>query len=218
MRHSSEIFSATAHAKNKRKDAKRMTNSAEYLAKLTRFNDFYLVLVVICISLCTGATAIAILLNLPVGILIAIAAAILYAYLSTYRAYSLLGLRFKNVCGTVHLTEINCESEHTIFVPDRFVWAAVTHIEDGALASGKNSELSSVYIPRGIEYIGKDVFGKNASHVTVFFEGNEAEWISIDKHTDFSSVTVTYSTPFPRLEKKTKKESRSTVEGAEADT
>ena len=194
-----------------------MTDSTNYLASLNRFKNFYTALVVICISLCMGATAIAILLNLPVGILIAIAAAVLYAVLSTYRAYSLLGLRFKNVRGTIHVTGIDCVLEDTVFVPDRFVWAAVTHIEDGALASVKNKELLSVYIPRGIEHIGKDVFGENASHVTVFFEGNEDEWSSIDNQTDFSSISVIYSAAFPRLEKKIKKTSRSNAVGAEAD-
>ena len=196
-----------------------MTDSTTYLAKLNRFKDFYTVLVVICISLCTGATVIAVLLNLPIGILIAIAAAVLYASLSTYRAYSLLGLRFKSIRGTIHLTRIDCASDdtNTAYVPDRFVWAAVTHIEDGALASEKNNNLLFVYVPRGIEYIGKDVFGENTSNVTVFFEGNEAEWASIDTQTDFSAITIMYSVPFPRLEKKTKKKSRSNVEGAEAD-
>ena len=194
-----------------------MTDSSKHLERLSRFNDFYLMLVVICISLCTGATVIAIFLNLPVGILIAIAAAVLYAYLSTYRAYSLLGLRFKNVRGTIHVTEIDCVLEDTVFVPDRFVWAAVTHIEDGALASIKNAELLSIYIPRSIEHIGKDVFGENTSHITVFFEGDEDEWASIDKQTDFSSISVIYSVAFPRLEKKNKKTSRSNAEGAEAD-
>ena len=194
-----------------------MTENANYLKRLKRFEDFYLALVVICISLCLGATVVAILLSLPVGILIAIAAAILYAFLSTYRAYSLLGLRFKNIRGTIHVTKLDCISEGSAYVPERLIWADVTHIEDGALASEKNTELSSVYMPRGIEYIGKDIFGENASHVTVFFEGSEKEWDNIEKQTDFSAVTLTCSAAFPRLEKKTKKKGRSNLEGAEAD-
>ncbi len=194
-----------------------MTDSANYLSELNRFNGFYTVLVGICAALCIGATVIAILLSLPIGILIAVAAAVLYAFLSTHRAYSMLGLRFENVRGRIHVTRIDCIFENTAYVPDRFVWAWVTHIGDGAFASKKNAELSFVYIPRSIEHIGKDIFGENASRVTVLFEGDENEWTRIDKQTDFSSITVMYSNPFPRLEKKNKKKSRSTVCDAEAD-
>ena len=196
-----------------------MTDSQNYLSRLNSFNGFYLVLIVICIALCIGGTVIAVLLNLAVGIILATLAAALYAILSTRRAYSLLGLRFKHVRGEIHITSIDCALEDTVYVPDRFVWADVTRIGDGAFASKKNKDLLFVYIPRGIEYIGADVFGNNTSHVTVFFEGDENEWELIDKKTDFSSITTMCSAPFPRLTtKNTKKKSRSTVRDAEADT
>ncbi len=191
-----------------------MTDSKKYLSHLTRFNGFYLSLVVICIALCIGGTVIAILLNLAVGIILAVAAAVLYATLSTRRAYSLLGLRFKSVRGEIHITSIDCVFEDTVYVPDRLVWADVTRIGDGAFASEKNKDLLFVYIPRGIEHIGEDIFGENTSHITVFFEGDDKEWERIDKHTDFSSITVMCSVPFPRLAKN--KKGRSTVRDAEA--
>lgn len=194
-----------------------MTDSERYLCHLNRFNGFYTSLTIICISLCLISIAVAIILSLPVGVIIAVADAFLYAFLSTYRAYSLLGLRFKSIRGMIHVTCADCVFENTAFVPDRFVWAWVTHVDDCAFASDKNESLSSVYIPRGIEHIGKDVFGMNASHVTVFFEGDEHEWERIDKETDFSSVTTVFSAPFPRLEKKNTRKCRSTACDAEAD-
>lgn len=181
-----------------------MTDGTEYLTRLKRFEDFYLTLVIICAALCVGGAVVAILLNLAIGILIAVTGAVLYALLSPRRAYSLLGLRPKNVRGGINVTRADCENGDTVFVPDRIMWADVTSIEDGAFASEKNSEVLFIHLPATLEHIGKDVLGEHAERVTVFFEGSESDWEKLLKETDFDGVTVMCSAPLPKLEKKKK--------------
>ena len=184
-----------------------MTNSTQYLSRLERFNDFYLTLVIVSATVCVGGIAIAIHLNLLAGVLTVLASAVLYAVLSITRTYSLLGLRLKSIRGTQHVCRADCVIDGSVFIPNRLMWADVTRIDDGALASDKNQELEFVYLPRGIEVIGKDVFGEHASRVTVLFEGDLSEWEKIEKHTDFELIPISYSVPFPKLSKAKRKNS-----------
>ncbi|MBO7310472.1 MAG: hypothetical protein J6U86_03665, partial [Clostridia bacterium] len=78
-------------------------------------------------------------------------------------------------------------------------------IADRAFRSPKNSEAKEIYIPLGIEYIGKDIFGENSSFPVIYYEGKKEDWDKIKKDTDLGAAEIIFSTPIPTLPKASRK-------------
>ncbi len=175
-----------------------------YLGRLAAAERFYLQLVIAVAAACAIAIAIAVIENVLLGVALSVFSAAVYIFFSTDELYKQLGVRYNDICGRMHITRAVAKYGDTLIIPSRLIWVDVTKIDDGAFASDKNSELARIYLPRGIEYIGKDIFGDMPTP-EVFYEGSREEWSAIEGSDAISISRVSFDVPQPRLEKKPKK-------------
>ena len=175
-----------------------------YLRRLAAAERFYLQLVVAVLAACAIAIAIAVITDVLLGVALAVFSAAVYIFFSTDELYKQLGVRYSDLCGRIHITRAVAKYGDTVVIPSRLIWVDVTKISDGAFASEKNSELARIYLPRSIEYIGKDIFG-NIPTPQVLYEGSREEWNSIEGADAIDISCVSFDVVQPRLESKPKK-------------
>ncbi len=176
----------------------------EYKARLEHFKKYYLLLVLLtALAVCMGI-AIAVLVNLLIGVCLSVISACVYVYFSIDEAQKSLGIRFKNINGYVVISRLYDTLGGTAVVPERLIYADVREIGDGALDGEKNTELCELYIPKSVEKIGKDIFADGA-HVTIKYEGSAEEWENIESRTDFCAHTLCFDCEYPQLPPKRKR-------------
>ena len=187
--------------KNVKEREQSLPPKERYLLRLKEFSSFYLMLVTVCAVTYVAAIAIAIILNLLIGVALAIFTAIIYFFFSTQEPKRYLGISCKLCAGRIHITHLEAAYGDTAYVPSRLMWADVTKIDDGALASDENASISSLYLPSSIELIGKDIFGNNPTRPVIYYEGTLEEWEKISTQTDLSKLLVVPLSTMPVLRK-----------------
>ncbi len=185
-----------------------LADTEKYLRGLEHFQKFYLTLVVMASATVCIGIVIALFAKLFIGIALALISACLYMYFSADEARKSLGIRYNNTDGHIVITSLQVAYGSTLVVPDRFIYADVRAIADGALANKKNSELVALYLPRSIEKIGQNIFSEGQS-ITVYYEGTPEEWDKIHSKTDFSGQSILFECELPRLPKKQKNNKKS---------
>lgn len=189
-------------------DESQLTPKEIYLARLADFERYYLSLVIFTAAAVGVGIVIAVITSVLLGVALVVLSASVYVYFSVDEARKQLGIGFSNVDGHIVIKRLVARYGECAVVPSRFIWADVTHIGDGALASAKNAELKKIYLPRGIECIGKDIFGKIDANITVCYEGTAEEWSAVECLTDLSGCELVFECEYPRLPKKPKKQRR----------
>lgn len=191
-----------------RKDAEKA-----YLTRLSAFNKGYRQLVVAVFVGVLAGIALAIHMNLWLGIGIAVFAATAYVYFASSDCRRLLGIVYKNQKGRISVEQAVLRHGDTVVIPDRLIWADVTELADKAFVSSRNAALCRVYIPKSIKRMGESLLGEDGRTVTFLYEGSPEEWEEIEKQTDLSGCTVVFNVPFPRLPKKSKSRSQRSGHG-----
>ncbi len=155
----------------------------KFSQRLARFEKYYLWLVIFCGVAVGVGIFVAVMINVLLGIAICMLAAAAYIWFCADGAYKILGLRFKNTDGAVCVTRA-ISHDGFCAIPSRLIYADVRGIGDGALKGAKNAELCRIFIPKGIEKIGKDILPADTAPA-VCFEGTREEWEKIESLTDF---------------------------------
>ena len=182
-----------------------MTSEEIYLSRLKGFQGYYLQLVIFsAAAICVGIT-VAVISNVLFGTALVLVSAYVYVWFSTREAHKQLGIGFSNVEGRIVIKKLEASYGDCAVVPTRFIWADVTSLADGALSSDKNSELERIYVPKSIERIGRDIFGKDGISIKVCYEGTAEEWNAIESLTDFSSCEISFESQQPTLPQRQKK-------------
>ena len=193
-------------------EARRDAEKA-YLTRLDTFRSGYLRLVVAVFIGALAGIALAIHMNLWLGIGVAVFAATAYVYFASSDCRRLLGIVYKNENGSIIIEQALLRRGSTVVIPDRLIWADVTELADKVFVSSRNAALCRVYIPKSIKRMGENLLGEDGKTVTFLYEGSPEEWEEIEKQTDLSGCTVVFNVPFPRLPKKSKSRSQRSGHG-----
>ena len=175
------------------------TVSERYLARLKAYGDYYVMLVCFVAVCAAAAVGIALFFSVLIGLALAIACSAVYLFCTKSEAKNQLGLCVEHIRGTVYVKKADAVYGDELIIPDRIELARVTHICDGAFSGVTENDLKVIYIPCGICYIGRNIFGENGE-CEVRFEGTATEWERIEKHTDIENVVC--GADYPRLPKK----------------
>ncbi len=178
-----------------------LTPEQRYSLRLYEFEKYYLTIVLLSGAAVLTGIAVAILLDIFVGIACVLLAAVAYVYFVFDEARGKLGIRYRNTEGHIEITKLLCTYGDCLVLPPRFIYADVRVLDDGALCSKKNEGLRKLYLPASVERIGKNIFGDEPLPFTVCFEGTREEWEKIQKQTDFSQFELLFECEYPRAEK-----------------
>ena len=167
--------------KEEKKDAEKL-----YPVRLSKFKSFYLLLVIICAIGLGAAVYIAVAIDLLKGALIAAASIFIYLRFGRSMLDDSLGMYYKTNCGVLSVTRCRARYGDIFYIPARLMWYDVTELCDRAFFSalGKNREMHTVYIPKSITHIGKDVFASCDSLVRICYEGSREDFEKIEIETD----------------------------------
>ena len=178
-----------------------------YIQRLIKFQKYYFQLLMIVGGIIAVSVVIAVLYNLLLGVSTAIFAAILYNSWASSEMYKDIGLKYKSIAGGIKIIACKARYGEIMWIPASLIRFDVIEIDDRAFSSRNNEELSKLFLPKTLKYIGKDVFDGCDSLKEIFFEGNEEEWNKIEKKTDFSCYKVIFEAKYPPIPKKKKNRS-----------
>ncbi len=181
-------------------DESLLTPLQRYSCRLLEFERYYLTILLLCAAAVCSGIAVALLLNLFVGVASVILAALAYVYFVCDEAHGQLGIRYRNICGGIVITSLTPAYGDCLVLPKKFIYADVRELGDGALASQANGELSLLYLPSTLKKIGRDIFGDSERAVCICFEGTREAWESIECLTDLSHCELCFECKYPRAE------------------
>ena len=188
-----------------------MSCEQKYLRRLAGFERFYVGLLALVGVAIAAAIGIAVMSNVLLGVSLALLSASVYVYFVTDELYKQLGLRYKSELGSITVTRASAVYGDTLVIPSRLLYADVTRIADGAFDTPKNTELTRIYIPQSIKYIGAKVLPEVHCVAEILFEGTEEQWSAIEKNGELDGIALSfecdYPVPLPR-EKMPKKKSK----------
>lgn len=189
----------------------------QYLKRLAGTHKNYRQLVICCAVVTVTAIGIAVMYQILLGVSLAIFCAGVFIYFSSEDIYKQLGLSYTHECGTIHIKRAIAKYGDTLFIPSRLVWADVTRIDDNAFASDKNAELRSVYIPKSIRSVGKNVFGDHAVRIEIYYEGSEQDFRLIEGVETLVFGAISFGCAQPVLPPKQKKPRKSECDNRTGD-
>ncbi len=185
----------------------------EYARRQGDFNSFYTYLVIASATIFMCGIAVAIIVNLIVGIIMAIAAPVVYWSFCADELKKKLGITYKTASGELWVTGCKATYGERFYIPARLLWYDVTELGESAFNKADNLNITCIYLPRSLKRIKKDAFVGCASLDTVCFEGDETLWSSIDGIDELNGITVTFNAEYPPLpqkpQKKTEKNKKS---------
>lgn len=173
-----------------------------YIQRMIKFKIYYSQLLLIIGSIIAVSVFIAVLHNLILGASGAILAAILYRAWAVSQMYRDIGLKYSSIVGGIRITACTARYGEIMWIPASLIFFDVIELGDRAFAKRKNEELTKLFLPKTLKYIGEDVFDGCDSLKDIFFEGSEEEWNKIEKNTDFSSYNVIFDAKYPPISKK----------------
>ncbi len=176
----------------------------EYSKRMAQFGAFYIQLLCCIGGIIAVGVALAIVYSVVLGASIAVAGALLYAYLTSDEMYKKLGIRYTSGAGGITVTLGLARYGDVLWIPSRLIFFDVIRIGDRAFCSKKNEELSRVFLPKTLKSIGKDIFEGCPSMTDIFFEGTQDMWEEIEKSTDLSGYRIIFEAKYPPAAKKKK--------------
>lgn len=81
-----------------------------------------------------------------------------------------------------------------LYFSGTIIFKSVTRIGNYGVFSNKNID---VYIPKTLNYIGSDGLRSNGENSTVYYEGTEEEWNSIEGVENVVVSNIVFNTPIP---------------------
>ena len=162
---------------------------------------------------------VAMLASVLIGILVAIALALIYEFFSYDELRRTLGIRVK-LCGVdLRLVSFRSRTDNEAFVPARLMWRDLTEISCGAFDNAEGAKIELLHIPSTVKRIEKGALTGCTALKEILFECDDISTIEIDE--DLSAYGVKLSVPYPeKLKKesfKSKAESTDAIEEKEFD-
>ncbi len=195
-----------AEAAAEEKKAPPVPPHREYAKRVARFKKFYAQLLAIIGAVMLGALAVAIFYSLPLGIIIAVVAALLYRFFVLDEMFKQLGIKYTGIVGGISITA--CEERYgdVLWIPSSLIFFDVTEISDRAFTNKADPALRCVFIPRSVKTIGENIFENITSVTEIRYEGTQEEWKKIEKKSDFSDLSIFFEAKYPPIPKKKKKQ------------
>lgn len=178
------------------------TAKEKYVSRFNAFSAFYLHLVIAVGLSCAAAIVIAVVFNVILGIALAFFSSAVYMYFTAAELKRQLGISYRNTNGSIIITRIKAVYGDTVYIPTKLLWCDVTEINDRALVPTNGAGFESIYIPKSISRIGKDIFGDTPVDAVIYYEGSADEWKNVYNKTDFSGIEIVFGTPQPNIFKK----------------
>ena len=173
-----------------------------YIQRMQKFQKYYMQLIMIVGGIIAVSVVIAVVFNLLLGASIAVFAAILYASWTTSEMYRDIGLKYKSIVGGIKITACKARYGEIMWIPASLIHFDVIEIADNAFLGRSNEELTKLFLPKTLTYIGKDVFCGCESLKEIFFEGSKQDWEKIEKDTDMSCYKIIFDAKYPPMPKK----------------
>ncbi len=198
------IAAETEAAAEQKPEKKKLDSEKLFPKRMEKVQSFYLLLVIMCTVGLGVAIFCAVTQDLTWAAVIAAVSIFFYVRFAGYTLDDQLGLSYKTASGSMTITRCRARYGDIFYIPSRLLWYDVETISDRAFFSpkAKNGELHTIYIPKSIKHIGKDVFSSCESLSTVCFEGNQEEWEKVTKETDLSGFEMVFCATFPTTTKK----------------
>ena len=180
-------------ATTEKKDAEKL-----YPKRLSKFKSFYLLLVIISAVGLGAAIYVAVAIDLLKGALIAALAIFIYVRFGRSTLDDRLGIYYKTHNGVLSVTRCRARYGDIFYIPSRLVWYDVTELCDRAFFSalGKNREMHTVYLPKSITRIGKDIFESCDSLTRICYEGSREDFEKIESQTDISAYELVFEAQY----------------------
>jgi len=195
-------------------EANELCAHQKFLNDLKEVNSSYIKILIISGALISAGIAVAVLWNVFVGLCVAMAAVLLYMLMTKRLLDKRLGLSYFSMTGSLAITAVRSKGRDEIFIPSVLILTPVTELGTKAFSQENSSCIKSVHLPASLTEIGTDVFDGCTSLKTIYFEGSESDWESIECNSDLSSYEIIFNDP---LDYQVKKEERS-IEVSKADT
>ncbi len=170
----------------------QLTPKEKYRKDLKAVSDFYLFTLIICGAIVVGGILLAVGSSVFVGLLVCISAILIYIALTSNLLYKFLGISYKSSTGQLTVTNLYGKGREEIWIPSRLIMLDVTEIGDNAFNHKSSATIVSVYLPSSLKVIGENVFEGCEALSSIYFEGSEAEWEAIEKHTDLSALDIIF--------------------------
>ena len=185
----------------------REYSEQEFLSDLKWTGKAYLLLVIAAAALVAAAIALAVLWKVSYGLLLAIIIVLVYTVAASNILYSRLGFSYDSTQGELRIKDVYGKNRDQVFLPRRLFWLDVWEIGDRAFCHSSSTKITTVYLPSTLKTIGENVFEGCESLCRICFEGNEAEWESIEKKTSLEGIEILFSQEiaYPVKQKKQKK-------------
>lgn len=172
-----------------------------FVRKLEKFDSFYLQLVVLCAVVAAATVAVSIIANALVGLAVAVALALIYAYFSRDELKRSLGVVCTVNNASLRITQLTSAIETDAFVPSRIMWYDVTEIAHGVLENEKIQGVERLHIPSTVKRIEKGAFDGCDSLQALLFACGEDELEKMSVEEDLSRFTLKFGVPFPEKKK-----------------
>ncbi len=198
------IAAETDAATEQKTEKKKLDSEKLFPKRMAKVQSFYLLFGIMYTAALGIAVYFAVSSDLKWAAVIAAVTVFFYVRFTDYTLDEQLGISYKTASGSLTVTRCRARYGDIFYIPSRLLWYDVETISDRAFFSpkAKNAELHTIYIPKSIKHIGKDVFSSCESLSTVCFEGSRAEWEKVTKETDFSGFNMVFCAPFPTITKK----------------
>lgn len=169
-----------------------LTPKEQYLKSLKAVSDLYLFTLIICGAIVLGGIIFAVMSSVFVGLLVCISAILIYIALTSNLLYKFLGISYKSSTGQLTVTNLYGKGREEIWIPRRLIMLDVTEIGDNAFKHKSSAAIAKVHLPSTLKVIGENVFADCEALTAIYFEGSEAEWEAIEKHTDLSAFDIVF--------------------------
>ena len=178
----------------KKKDPEKL-----FPIRLSKFNSFYLLVVLASVVALGVGIFVAVTNDLLWGTVIFFAAIAIYVYFTSSELHDKLGIWYKTDAGKLFVTKCRAKYGDVFYIPRRLLWYDVEVICDEAFLSpaNKNASLHSVFLPKTVKKIGKNVFASCSSLCKICFEGTEEEWNAVENETSLDGIEVIFGASYP---------------------
>lgn len=183
----------------------------EFLDSLKKIKDSYLHTVIVCAALVAAGIALAVFVNTVLGLVIGVAAVLIYMFMTKDILKKNLGISHRSTSGALSVTALDAKGKEELWLPSRLIGLDVTEIEANAFKEGQNSNIQTLHLPATIKVIGENVIEGCPNLKTLYFEGSEEEWNGIIKNFELGEIELIffdeskYSLPKPPKKKKEKR-------------
>ena len=169
-------------------------NRKIYEEELKKASDFYLYTLIVSGAVVLSGIIYAVVAEVFMGLLIAIAGILIYMALTSNILYRILGLSYKTDSGRLTVTAVYGREREEIYLPHRLLLCDVTNIGDRAFDHKSSASVRAVHLPSTIKRLGENVFCGCPELSVIYFDGSREEWEAIESLSDTSAYEIVFST------------------------